>query len=117
MRRTIDAEAGLAWDCSNGPHRGRVYLVYTDRPTSSSMDTDIYLRHSDDNGATWTAPLRVNDDMAGNGKSQFLPRIALDQTTGCIAISFYDCRNSAANSTAEYGPPPVSTAAKTYCRT
>jgi hypothetical protein len=44
----------------------------------------------------------VNDDAVGNGKSQFLPRIALDQTTGCIAVSFYDCRNSSANNTAEY---------------
>jgi hypothetical protein len=51
---------------------------------------------------TWSAPLRVNDDAIGNGKSQFLPRIALDQTTGNLAISFYDSRNSAANSTAEY---------------
>jgi hypothetical protein len=100
--RTIDAEAGLAWDRTGGLHRGRVYLVYTDRPSTASADTDIYLRYSDDNGATWTSPLRVNDDAVGNGKSQFLPRIALDQTTGYLAISFYDCRNSSGNNTAEY---------------
>lgn len=101
-RRTIDAEAGLAWDRSGGPHQGRVYLVYTDRPNTSSYDTDIYLRYSDDLGTNWTAPLRVNDDPLSNGKSQFLPRIALDQTTGNIAVSFYDCRNSSANTTAEF---------------
>ena len=100
--RTIDAEAGLAWDRTGGPHRGRVYLVYTDRPSQTSNDTDIYLRHSDDRGATWSTSLRVNDDATGNGKSQFLPRIALDQTTGNLAISFYDCRNSAGNNTAQY---------------
>lgn len=100
--RTIDAEAGLAWDRSNGSHRGRVYLVYTDRPNSTGYDTDIYLRYSDDNGSTWTSPLRVNDDAPGNGKSQFLPRIALDPTTGYIAVSFHDSRNSSANTTAEY---------------
>ncbi|HSU56993.1 MAG TPA: sialidase family protein [Candidatus Dormibacteraeota bacterium] len=101
-RRLIDAEAGLAWDRTSGPHRGRVYLVYTDRPSLTSNDTDIYLRHSDDSGSTWSSPLRVNDDSLGNGKSQFLPRIALDQTTGNIAVSFYDCRNSSLNNTAEY---------------
>jgi hypothetical protein len=101
-RRTIDAEAGLAWDRSGGPHHGRVHLVYTDRPATTSNDTDIYARYSDNNGTTWSAPVRVNDDAAGNGKSQFLPRIALDQTTGYFAVSFYDSRNSSLNNTAEY---------------
>lgn len=100
-QRSIDAEAGLAWDCSGGPHNGRVYLVYTDRPSTTSNDTDIYVRYSDNNGSTWSSSVRVNDDPIGNGKSQFLPRIALDQTTGYIAVSFYDCRNSAANNTPE----------------
>jgi hypothetical protein len=100
--RKIDAEAGLAWDRSGGPFQGRVYLMYTDRPNTSSYDTDIYVRYSDDSGTNWSAPVRVNDDPAGNGKSQFLPRIALDQTTGFIAVSFYDCRNSVSNNTTEF---------------
>jgi hypothetical protein len=40
-RRTIDAEAGLAWDRTSGPYHGRLYLVYTDRPSLTSNDTDI----------------------------------------------------------------------------
>jgi hypothetical protein len=99
--RTIDAEAGLAWDRSPGPFHGRLYLMYTDRPNTSSADTDIFVRRSSDSGSTWSAPVRVNDDPIGNGKSQFLPRIALDQTTGFIAVSWYDCRNSPGNNTAE----------------
>jgi hypothetical protein len=100
--RSIDAEAGLAWDRSGGPFQGRVYLMYTDRPDTSSYDTDIYVRYSDDSGTTWSSPVRVNDDPVGNGKSQFLPRIYLDQTTGYIAVSFYDCRDSADNTTTEF---------------
>lgn len=100
--RKIDAEAGLAWDRSGGPHNGRLYLMYTDRPNTSSFDTDIYVRYSDNNGASWSSPVRANDDPSGNGKSQFLPRIALDQTTGNIAVSFYDCRNSPGNNTTEF---------------
>lgn len=90
--RSVDAEAGLAWDRTNGPHHGRVYLVYTNEvPAAGSGNTDIFLRHSDDNGLTWSAPLRVNDDATAN--AQFLPRIAIDQTTGNIALSWYDSRN------------------------
>src|ERR1044071_676277 len=100
--RKIDAEAGLAWDRSGGQFQGRLYLMYTDRPDTSSADTDIYVRYSDDSGTHWSTPVRVNDDPMGNGKSQFLPRIALDQTTGYSAVCFYDCRNSASNNTAEF---------------
>ena len=78
-----------------------MYLVYTDRPSTSSNDTDIYVRYSDHNGTTWSSRVRVNDDPVGNGASQFLPRIALDQTSGFIAVSWYDCRNSPGNNTVE----------------
>ncbi|MBI3409431.1 MAG: Ig-like domain repeat protein [Planctomycetes bacterium] len=100
--RDIDTEANLAWDRSGGTHNGRVYLVYTDRPTTSSNDTDIFVRFSDDNGTTWSSRVRVNDDTTGNGKSQFNPAIAVDQTTGNVAVTWYDTRNSnAANNTTQ----------------
>lgn len=89
--RSIDAEAGLAWDRSGGPHHGRVYMVYTDENIDESNDTDIFVRFSDNNGATWSPRIRVNDDATT--RSQFLPRIAVDQTSGNLAVSWHDCRN------------------------
>lgn len=89
--RTIDAEAGLAWDRTMGPRRGRVYLAYADRVSVTSADTDIFVRFSDNNGATWSVPVRVNNDATTN--SQFLQRIAIDQTTGNIVLSWHDARN------------------------
>jgi hypothetical protein len=89
--RFTDAEAGLAWDRTGGAHNGRVYMVYADEFPDESNDHDIYLRYSDDNGATWSERTRVNDDNGTN--TQFLPRIAIDQTTGNLALSWYDCRN------------------------
>ena len=88
--RSIDAEPGLAWDRTNGPHKGRVYLVYTLEQPNESNNMDIYVRFSDDNGATWSAPVRVNDDNTKN--SQFLPKISLDPTTGNLAVVWYDSR-------------------------
>jgi hypothetical protein len=89
--RSVDAEVGLAWDRSGGPHDGRVVAVYTLERPNESNNTDIYVRHSDDGGAHWSAPTRVNDD--GTANSQFLPKIALDQTSGQIAVVWYDARN------------------------
>jgi hypothetical protein len=88
--RSVDAEPGLAWDRTGGPHKGRVYLVYTLEVKNESDNTDIEVRYSDDNGATWSAPVRVNDDATAN--SQFLPKISLDPTTGNVAVIWYDSR-------------------------
>lgn len=89
--RTIDAEANLAWDRSGGAHNGRVYLVWTQESPNGSNNTDIEVQHSDDNGATWSPAVQVNDDHTAN--SQYMPAIALDQTTGNVALSWYDTRN------------------------
>ena len=89
--RSIDAEAGLVWDATGGPFNNRIYLVYTDETVNENNDTDILMRTSTDDGATWSAPVRVNDDATTN--SQFLPYVTLDPTTGTVAVGFHDCRN------------------------
>jgi hypothetical protein len=89
--RSIDAEAGVVWDATGGPFNNRIYLVYTDETVNENNDTDIEMRTSTDDGATWSAPVRVNDDATTN--SQFLPYVALDSTTGTVAVGFHDCRN------------------------
>jgi hypothetical protein len=91
----IDAEANLAWDRSGGPHNGRVYLVYTDAANTTTNDTNIFAVYSDDNGGHWSSPVRVNDDTGTN--SQFLPSIAVDQSTGNVGIAWYDARNDLGN--------------------
>lgn len=96
--RSIDPESGLAFDNHAGsPHFGRLYLVYTDETVPENHDTDIMLRFSDDNGGTWSPAIRVNDDPAAPIRSQFLPRIAVDDTSGNILVCWHDCRGSAAN--------------------
>ena len=89
--RSVDAEPGLAWDRTGGPHNGRVYLVYTREHPNESNNMDIYVRFSDDDGATWSSAVRVNDDHTKN--SQFLPKISLDPTSGNLAVVWYDSRN------------------------
>jgi len=89
--RSVDAEAGLAYDVSGGPNTGRVYLVYTEETPDESNDTDVMVRFSTNNGAAWSAPVTVNDDAGTN--SQFLPKIAVDQATGDVGVSFHDARN------------------------
>jgi hypothetical protein len=74
---------------------GRVFVSYTDRPNTASNDTDIYVRFSNDNGATWSARTQINDDTTTT--SQFLPRMAIDQSNGDVWTVWYDARNDVAN--------------------
>ena len=95
--RSVDPETGLQWDANPAsPHFGRLYLMYTDEVVQEANDLDIMLKFSDDNGATWSSPpIRVNDDPAG--KSQFLPKLSIDDAVGNIMICWHDCRESATN--------------------
>ncbi len=94
-RRGIEAGAFLAWDAHQTNKDGRVYLVYTDAPDVGSTDTNIFVRSSTDSGATWSDPVRVNDDTGNN--SQFLPTICVDPKTGDVAVGWYDARNDPDN--------------------
>jgi len=89
--RSFDAEANLAWDRSGGAHNGRVYAIWVQEVKNESDNFDIMFQYSDDDGATWTPAIRLNDDTGTN--SQGNPAIAVDQTSGDIAISWYDARN------------------------
>ena len=88
--RSVDAEANLAWDRSGGPFTGRLYAIWTQEIPDESNDTDIMFQYSDDDGATWSAASRLNDDAGTN--SQFNPAISLDQSSGAVGVSWYDSR-------------------------
>lgn len=90
--RTVDAEVSLAWDRSGGAFNGRVYAVYNDEPRDEAgNDLNVYLRFSDDNGATWSSPRQVNSQDFGQ-RTQFLPKAAVDQTSGNVAVVWHDTR-------------------------
>ncbi len=89
----INRANGLPVTCcnlSNGPYNGHVYVNWSDQRNGSS-DTDVWFIKSTDQGLTWTAPLRVNDDPPG--KHQFFTWMTVDQVSGFIYIVFYDRRN------------------------
>jgi hypothetical protein len=97
--RGVNADLQLVVDRSGGLADGQVYLVYVDRPDVTSANTDIFVRTSQFPGAAWSPPRIVNDDNTET--SQFSPQIAIDQTTGDVAVAWYDARNSRTNETVE----------------
>lgn len=79
-----------AADSSRGKHRGAIYISWIDKRHG---DPDVFLLASRDGGATWTAPVRVNDDRQGNGKAQCFAWMAVDRVDGSVNIAFYDRRD------------------------
>lgn len=86
-------------DRSNSPFNGRLYVTYTDLGPGGLPDTNIFVRFSDNMGATWSARTLVNDD--GGTNSQFLPWLDVDQATGLVNVVWYDARNDPNNQMVE----------------
>ncbi len=79
------------------------------------------LQYSDNNGATWSPATKLNDDLTTN--SQYDPAIALDQSSGNVAVSWYGTRtdlgtggngdtDGSGMTTSRSGPPIPQTAAR-----
>jgi hypothetical protein len=77
-------------DVSGGPRNGSIYVVWTNVgvPGVNTGDAEIYLIRSTDGGATWSTPVRVNNDATTN--SQWFPWISCDRVTGDLHVVFYD---------------------------
>ncbi|HVX12138.1 MAG TPA: NF038129 family PEP-CTERM protein [Pirellulales bacterium] len=94
----------IAFDDSNGPHRGRLYLLYSSssmpleggtspQPPSNGAGVQdpnavlsVNLIYSDDNGATFSSVSGLQNNSGGD---QLIPSLAVDPITGDVAVAFY----------------------------
>ncbi|GBD07076.1 hypothetical protein HRbin21_00890 [bacterium HR21] len=79
----------LVCDTTQGSRRGWLYLCWAADPVPN-----IYFSRSTDGGQTWSEPVIVHSDTAGD---QFWPWMALDPTTGDLAIMYLDSRDDPGN--------------------
>jgi hypothetical protein len=85
-------QANVAVDRSGGPTRGNVYMLASVDPPGSDP-LDVHLIRSVDRGASWSAPVRVNDDPAGNGAWQWFGAHSV-APNGRIDVVWNDTRES-----------------------
>jgi hypothetical protein len=112
-----NAFSSLTVDHSAGPHRGALYLVWTDASLHQVHDFlgdlfgdpdysfgDIVLSTSNDQGATWSTPRLVSPTPAsfsGAGRDQFMGGVSVD-TNGTVAVCYSDRRNDPNNFTIDH---------------
>ncbi|MDQ6805781.1 MAG: glycoside hydrolase [Actinomycetota bacterium] len=68
-----------------GP-RNTLYVAWAD---ARNGDSDVFLRRSDDGGATWSPATRVNGNRKGDGTSQYLPQVGV-APDGRVDVLFLD---------------------------
>ncbi len=86
----------MAVDISNGGFSGNIYVVWCNigvPGTNTGSDADVYMIRSEDEGATWSDPVRINQDPIGQGKKHYMPWITCDPETGTLSAIWYDDRN------------------------
>ncbi len=89
------AQAWVACDLSDGPHRGNVYLLCSvDPPTGDPLD--VMFARSTDGGQTWSAPVRINDDASNTNAWQWFGTMSV-APNGRIDVIWNDTRTSGSN--------------------
>ena len=91
----LTAQIFLAVDRSGGPTNNNVYMLCSVRPPSYSNGTDVMIARSTDGGASFSTPVRINDDATTNkwhwfGTFSVAPNGRLDAV-------WYDTRNAPDN--------------------
>ncbi|MCX6158061.1 MAG: T9SS type A sorting domain-containing protein [Ignavibacteriae bacterium] len=85
-------------DNSFGPYRGRLYLVYSNnQPAGDGNKPDIFCRYSTDQGATFSSPVQINDDVNPTTHNQWHPSVWCDKQTGRLFVKWLDTRNCPTN--------------------
>jgi subtilisin-like proprotein convertase family protein len=83
----------ISIDKSGGARNGWIYVVTSEvNNAPAGSDADVVLHRSTDNGLTWSAGVRVNQDPINNGKVQFFPCVNVDANGG-VNVVYYDNRD------------------------
>jgi len=75
------------------PDSGRLYASFHDGRLG---DPDVLLWTSSDGGRSWSEPKRVNDTRQGDGRAQYLPKLAV-APNGRLDVLYYDRRRDPRN--------------------
>ena len=91
----LTAQIFLAVDRSGGPTNNNVYMLCSVQPPSYTNGTDVMIARSTDGGASFSTPVRINDDATTN-KWHWFGTFAV-APNGRLDAVWYDTRNAPDN--------------------
>lgn len=99
-----DGDMQIAADQSTGPKRGNIYLMAHATPYDWQPGDDpqnVYFIRSSDGGATWSTPVRLNDDTPSPSSFQYFPMLSVAPNSRIDAV-WYDTRNGTGSAPYRY---------------
>jgi hypothetical protein len=76
------------------PVSGNIYVTYDNKGTGTDK-ADVFFVQSTDGGATWSAPVKVNDDATAT--DQWMPTVVVSPTGDKLGIFYYSRQEDTAN--------------------
>jgi len=86
--QTLDRANGFP-QIAIDPKSEPMYVTWSDYRNG---DLDVFCATSSNQGRSWSAPVRVNNDAVHNGADQFFQWLAVDPVDGSASVLFYDRR-------------------------
>ena len=99
----------IAIDRTNGPGAGTLYIAWNDGRNGVTPDAfpplfgatynfgDAFVSRSNNGGASWSAPVKVNNDVgAAAGSDHYMPGVAVSHS-GSVGVCWYDRRRDPDN--------------------
>lgn len=90
----------------DGPHRGRLYLVYASSVEEvvcnndvlsdkaySAVSSQVWMQWSDDRGQTWQGPVPLGDPVPRTGIKRFFPTVAV-HPGGAVDVVYFESRET-----------------------
>ena len=87
----------MAVDNGDGSNSGNIYVTWTnigEPGVNTGSDRSVYMIRSEDGGATWSDPVRVNQDDEGAGHANYFGWITCDVSNGMLSVVFYSNRDT-----------------------
>ncbi len=73
----LNGQITLLTDHSTGPNRGNIYVLANINPGANPDPHDVLFTRSIDRGATWSPPIRINDDPPGSNTWQWFGTLSI----------------------------------------
>ena len=99
--RCIGPFGAVDVDNTGGACDGNLYAAFGDYTAGGVNETDVWISRSTNNGASWSAPIKVNDDGL-SGRVQFHPFLVVDPSDGSVVVGWHDARNDSGNHRIDY---------------